>query len=310
MSGGPEKTAGGGAKTSKKTDAKELAAVVLFYWVCSITTVFLNKHLLSSGGFRTAPILLMAFQHVVPMALFFLLGLFHRSLVVSLRLRAMWKLLPLCLVYVGMLATNAICLQSVSVTLYQTVRSLTIIFQLLLDVGLRRRRPKPSKAAACVLVCAGAGMTAYKNTEVTVLGACVGVLSSLFIAVYSVLVKGGLSHVRNSELSMTHHITFMSQFFFFALAGVLGEYSAAGQLFPDALSCAKVGLSGVVGCLVGFSMFLQLKRTSPLTATVSATIKACIQTMLDVLFFARDMSPLNYAGVGVSLLGSAIYSFF
>jgi GDP-fucose transporter C1 len=118
--------------------------VVAFYWICSLSVVFLNKYILSSSESKFPfPLLVTWFQLIVALVLLIVFGFLGKSIKMfsmvtpyEMKLELARKIVPLSIVYVMMLAMNNICLQYVEVTFYQVARSLTIVFQLLFTVSL------------------------------------------------------------------------------------------------------------------------------------------------------------------------------
>lgn len=127
----------------KHSSTRMITAVVAFYWITSLSVVFLNKFILSSSEFKFPyPLLVTWFQLWV--ALFLLVGgghagkryfsLYHSSYlyayVYSVKelsmippfefdLNLASRVWPLTFVYVMMLALNNLCLKYVEVTFYQ-----------------------------------------------------------------------------------------------------------------------------------------------------------------------------------------------
>ncbi|OIR57204.1 MAG: triose phosphate transporter [Amphiamblys sp. WSBS2006] len=292
-----------------RTTKTDIAGVVLFYWMSSIATVFMNKHLLSSSVFRGIPFLISAFQLEIALVLFVLVGCVDRRKAVVLRKKRLVQLLPLCAVYVGMLGTNNICLKNVDITLYQITRSLTIIFQLLFDVFLQKRATSGVSVFACIVVFVGFVMSVFIETELSVFGVAMGVLSSVFTSVYCVLVKKSLPAAGDNELVLLHHTSFLGGLLLFCVSALIGEARSVTKEFLEPREIGKMVFSGILGCLVSFSIFLQIKKTSPLASTISGTAKGCVQSILAVVLFQRQITFLNCVGIVVSLSGSTLYSF-
>lgn len=111
--------------------------VIATYWVVSILTVFVNKALLSSKTVNLdAPLFVTWFQCIVSV-----------TICITLRKLSQWfpryidiadgspfrkdifkKILPLSLLFTGMIATNNLCLKYVGVAFYYVGRSLTTVF--------------------------------------------------------------------------------------------------------------------------------------------------------------------------------------
>ena len=122
-----------------------IASVIASYWVVSISMVYLNKMLLSSDNVSIpAPIFVTWYQCVLTCIICIILGqmgernrirgldsMFNEYPVIVLNPTASTKVLPLSLVFVGMIAFNNICLQYVAVSFYNVARSLSIVFNVI-----------------------------------------------------------------------------------------------------------------------------------------------------------------------------------
>jgi hypothetical protein len=104
-------------------------SVVSFYWISSLSVVFLNKHILSSSEHKFPyPLLVTWFQLIVALVLLYSMGVLGRSNKIlsvippfeftPVLVSRIW---PLTFVYVMMLALNNLCLQYVEVTFYQVI---------------------------------------------------------------------------------------------------------------------------------------------------------------------------------------------
>ena len=51
-------------------------------------------------------------------------------------------------------------------------------------------------------------------------------------------------------------------------------------------------VTGVVGFLINIAIYLQISLTNPVTSTISATAKACVQTLVAYLFWRNPISFL------------------
>lgn len=66
--------------------------------------------------------------------------------------------------------------------------------------------------------------------------------------------------------------------------------------------------AGVFGFLIGIVTIAQINLTSPLTHNIAGTAKACMQTMIAVLFLGDTLSFRSILGTGCVLFGTFMYS--
>ena len=68
-------------------------------------------------------------------------------------------------------------------------------------------------------------------------------------------------------------------------------------------------VTGVAGFLINIAIFLVVRYTTPLTNTMAGTAKACVQTVLAVLWFGNPISALKYAHSVASLVSRRLTLF-
>lgn len=289
--------------------------VVSFYWVVSMGLVFLNKYVMMSTF--PFPLFITWVQLVVSLFMGAVLGHLgtKRPLLSFIppfdfdRPTAR-QVLPLSILYVLLLSLTNLCLRHVEVSFYQLVKSLAIVFNivvqwLVLDIASSER-----VLMACGLVTLGFALGTIGEVRFSWLGLAAGVASSLVQAFYNVHIKKALPAVQGSTWRLQNYNTALSVVILFPAVVFSGEMRGVLNS-PDTWEPSNWwGLmgSGVVGYLINIAIFLQIKYTSPLTATVSATAKAAVQTFGAVLIYKNPISTLNLWGLCISLAGSAWYA--
>lgn len=66
--------------------------------------------------------------------------------------------------------------------------------------------------------------------------------------------------------------------------------------------------AGFFGFLIGIVTIAQISLTSPLSHNISGTAKACVQTLIAVLFLGDKMSAQSVLGTVCVLFGTFMYS--
>lgn len=131
-----------GGRESFLITSLKIAMVVALYWFVSITMVFLNKYLLDSPSLKLdAPIFVTFYQCVVTVLLCKTLGLLtmviptHILEFPSIRfdLKVLRSVLPLSIVFIGMITFNNLCLKHLGVAFYTVGRCLSTVFNVLLS---------------------------------------------------------------------------------------------------------------------------------------------------------------------------------
>lgn len=224
---------------------------------------------------------------------------------------------PLTLVFVGMLVFNNLCLNYVEVWFYQVARSLSILFSVIFTYFILHTPTSPSALSTCAIVVLGflMGSMGHGNSNNEekkggkLMGIFFGLLSSVFVALYGIVVKRKLPAVNNDEWLLLNYNTILSVIFLFPLifaageAGVLSESEVLSPSFWLAMT-----ITGVVSFLIALAIFMQIKATSPLTNTISGTAKACVQTLLAIIIWHNSVSFMEGLGIFLVIGGSFLYS--
>lgn len=71
---------------------------------------------------------------------------------------------------------------------------------------------------------------------------------------------------------------------------------------------SAMNIAGVFGFLIGIVTIAQINLTSPLTHNISGTAKACVQTLVAVIFLGDKMSMRSVMGTACVLFGTFMYS--
>jgi GDP-fucose transporter C1 len=289
--------------------------VVCFYWVVSMGLVFLNKYVMMASF--PFPLFITWFQLVVSLVMGVALGhLGTKRAALSFippfdfdRPTAR-QVLPLTFLYVLLLSLTNVCLRHVEVSFYQLVKSLAIVFNIVVQWVVLDIASSELVLMSCGVVTLGFTLGTIGEVRFSWLGLLAGVASSAVQAFYNVHIKKALPVVQNSTWRLQNYNTALSVLILFPFVVASGEMRMVLDS-PDTWEPSNwwgLAASGVVGYLINIAIFLQIKHTSPLTATVSATAKAAAQTFGAVLIYRNPISTLNLWGLCISLAGSAWYA--
>lgn len=291
---------------------------VCFYLVVSLSMVFLNKSVLSkSEELKNAPLFFTWTQVVVAVFGCWLFGVLGRS-VQSLSMFPPFeysidtavKCAPATIAFCGMLVFNNLCLKYVEVSFYQVARSLTIPFNILLSGVFLSKWPSFQVVGTCAIIVSGylAGIKGEMNFDRY--GVFYGICSSMFVAGYSIFVKKAMKEVvDNSMERLMIYINVNSALILPLLFWWSGELSELKlEYFYMFEVWKQIVAAGSCGYLIGLATFLQIKETSPLTHNVSGTFKACLQTIIAVIWYQNPVSKLAATGFILVVGGSYAYS--
>ncbi|KAF9409846.1 hypothetical protein BGZ94_001839 [Podila epigama] len=296
-----------------------IISAIAFYWVASLSVVFLNKTILSGTEFAFPyPCFVTLFQLFVALALLVICGELGKrgrtfSMVPPFEFNAdlARKIAPLSVIYVLMLTLNNLCLQLVEVTFYQVARSLSIFFNILFTYTLLRQKTSPGAMLACVVVVLGFFVGAYGEANFSWGGLLAGVGSSIFVALYGIYVKKTLNLVDNNQWRLLHYNTAISIVLLIPivlLSGEMGQIMQEVYFLWDPRFWSLMTITGLAGFLINTAMFLQIKYTTALTNTISGTAKSCFQTLVAMIHYQNPITAMNGFGIFLSLFGSGLYS--
>jgi len=295
----------------------QITLAISFYFVSSISVVFLNKFLLSGWNF-SYPVFVTWFQLVVAFGCLYVLGTlgqfsstftYFRPLEFDLAIAR--KVFPLTLIFVGMVTFNNLCLLYVEVSFYLVARSLTICFSIAFTWFILDTVTSVPAIQASVVVFLGFVVGSIGELNFSVLGVLYGVLSSVFVALYGIYVKKIIAVVDNDEQRLIIYNTVMGMFLLLPVSFLFGELQPvlSSPLLRSPQFWYTMTVTGVMGFLINIATYLQIKYTSPLTHSISGTAKACVQTVLGVLIWRNPISLLNAAGICLTVVGSFLYGY-
>jgi len=294
--------------------------VVACYWFVSITLVFVNKSLLSGSTKLEAPLFVTFYQCVVTVAACYAIRTAARMFPerisfpsLELDVNIIKQVLPLSIVFVGMITFNNLCLKNVGVSFYYIGRSLTTVFNVLMTYFILGQKTSLSAIACCGTIVGGFYLGVDQEDAsgtFSLSGTIYGVLASLFVSLFSIYTKKTLPVVDGSIWSLTFYNNVNACILFVPLMVMFGEIPIL--LNFEYLSSLNFWLlmtvGGIFGFAIGYVTGLQIKTTSPLTHNISGTAKAAAQTVLATHWFQETKSSLWWISNMVVLGGSMAYA--
>eukprot|EP00731_Ephydatia_muelleri_P027200 Em0019g73a len=287
------------ARTSLKSQWIRIALVVTAYWVISISMVFLNKYLLSSSDLKLdAPLFITWTQCVVSVILIAALGFLgdkypniDNFAPAEFKLTTALAVLPLSIVFVGMIVFNNLTLKFLGVAFYNVGRSLTTVFNVVLSYVILTQTVSLAVLGCCAIIVMGFWLGLKEEDKsvenLSIFGVVCGVLASLCVALYSIYTKKVLPSVSDNIWRLQLTFEHWAELYFWLL----------------------LVAAGVFGIAIGYVTSLQIKVTTPLTHNVSGTAKACAQTVLACVIYSEVKSGLWWLSNIMVLGGSAAYSY-
>lgn len=239
------------------------------------------------------------------------------------------KVLPVSLMFMGMVCCNNYFLMRVGVGFYAVGKSLAIPFSVGMSYLVLSQTTSLFSMLACAVISFGVFVSSYYDADITWLSLAFGLLSSFFTAGYQIAVKRGLLDLDGDQWRLSFYNSTWVVVILTPIALLLGEGSIALQaLFPSAydslafssflspsfwfssLNGALVFVlvsGGIVGFLIGQATYLSIHYTSALAHHVTGAVKACLQTALGVLIWSEAATFSGISGLLLTLLGSYLF---
>merc|ERR1712012_676160 len=231
-------------------------------WTVSITLVFVNKALLSGSQKLDAPLFITCYQCVITVAACFVLRWLATkfpSLVSFPELPVdpsiLKQVLPLSIIFVGMITFNNLCLRHVGVSFYYIGRSLTTVFNVLLTYFILGQRTSLAAIVCCGTIVAGFYLGVDQEDQAgsfSMSGTVYGVLASLFVSLFSIFTKKVMPAVDGNIWSLTFYNNVNACALFIPLMLVFGELPVVAQF--DHLMSGQFWFLMTVGGIFGFAI--------------------------------------------------------
>jgi GDP-fucose transporter C1 len=290
---------------------------VSFYMAISIGCIFLNRLVLSDKTEHAGALFVSWFQFVVALVLILFISSFCQKVPVlnlfppiHIELGILFKVLPVSFTYLLMIGLNNKCLEYVSVSGYQIVRSLSILFNIVLTYMILGETISLRASLACTGVVVGFFFGVEGELGLSVRGAIYGVLSSIFAALYAIVVKRVIGLLNGNEYLLIEYNTPIAILALTPGVWASGEFHVLFEKRSVHFWMMQT-LAGVVGFVINIAIFLNIKYTTALTHNLTGTVKACLQTMLAFVVFkdSEVMTPMKFLGIVLVIGFSTYYAF-
>jgi GDP-fucose transporter C1 len=297
-----------------------ILTVVALYWFISITLVFVNKSLLSGSEKLEAPLFVTCYQCVVTVLACY--GLKWAANQVPDRIsfpdlpldtNILKQVLPLSVIFVGMITFNNLCLLHVGISFYYIGRSLTTVFNVLLTYFILGQGTSLAAIGCCGIIVGGFYLGVDQEDAsgtFSLSGTVYGVLASLFVSLFSIYTKKVLAVVDGNIWLLTFYNNVNAVILFIPLMFLFGEVPIVTgfQFLASTQFWFLMTVGGIFGFAIGYVTGLQIKVTSPLTHNISGTAKAAAQTVLATQWFQEVKPTLWWFSNMVVLGGSMLYA--
>nr|XP_002125224.2 GDP-fucose transporter 1 [Ciona intestinalis] len=298
-----------------------VVGAVALYWSVSISMVFINKYLLKSDQLKlNAPMFVTWFQCVVTVLLCVICSHVSASMPnlmtfpsTKFDAKLSREALPLSVVFVLMISFNNLCLGEVGVAFYTIARSLVTIFSLIFTYFILGKKTTLPALFCCGIILGGFFLGVNQQGAslggLSIKGTLYGVFSSAMVALNAIYIKKVLPSMDNNIWKLTYYnnVNACAMFIPFILLSEISEIMSFPYLFNLHfwfLMC----VAGFFGFIMGYVVGFEIKVTTPVTHTVSGVAKACLQTVIAVLYSHESKSALWWFSNIMVLFGTGCYS--
>jgi len=220
------------------------------------------------------------------------------------------SVLPLSLIFVGMIAFNNLCLQYVEVSFYNVARSLSIVFNVLFTYTVLGKPTSWLTCSTLLIVILGFYLGIDGEVNFSLIGTTAGVLASVFVSLNSIYTSKVLPKVNNDKSLLLYYNNLNASVLFLPLIGLfeIGViYENSAKLF-SLFFWTSMTVTGVMGFAIGLVTVMQVKATSPLTHNISGTAKAAVQSLLAFYIWGNQATIKGVSGIFLVILGSGFYT--
>jgi solute carrier family 35 (GDP-fucose transporter), member C1 len=300
----------------------DIAGVVCLYFVVSILLVFSNKVLLTPGSSIPAPLFVTWFQCVFTFGVIAICGYYGQGAPKDTfwgefstpvyNLRVAKAVMPLSIIFVGMITFNNLCLQYVEVSFYNVARSLSIVFNVVFTFLILGEKTSFLTTLTLATVVIGFFVGSDGEINFSFWGTTFGVISSMFVSLNGIYTKKILPAVDKDKWRLAFYNNVNASIMFIPLIILSGEVPIIAQhahLLVSATYWGIMTIAGFLGFAIGIVTVMQISITSPLTHNISGTAKACVQTLLALVIWQNPTTAQALFGVFLVIFGSMWYTY-
>ncbi|CDF36724.1 unnamed protein product [Chondrus crispus] len=301
----------------------KVASFISGWFIFSLTSLFLAKHVLHVFEINEAVFTLWQFASSVLFGLLFTKGLgMHKLAVLSKQqLRAV---VPLSAAFLIKEVLKYASLARVSVNLVNTIRSLGPLFNVCLELFFFGHRPQMSVVWALLPIIIGVALTSIDEIHSASVTSAELVTALLgFLAAVTSTAINNAQNIYSKILFGRERIDPVSlQIYLSAISLILMSPGSVAQLAyhiftsdapahsffaPSWGVAAGLALAGFVNFVSSQLAFNTLHLISPLSYSVANTFKRVCIAVIAIFYFNERLSLVNGVGIGISIGGVFIY---
>ncbi|CAH0028275.1 unnamed protein product [Clonostachys rhizophaga] len=290
----------------------QIPAYIIAWIVTSNTTILANKWLISSGGFAILLTCLhLTFASIVTQVLARTTNLLHRRHTLPMdRNFFLRTILPMGIVASGSLVCSNLSLVYLSVSFQQMVKGCSPVLTLFVSWLLGVRKVTKSDIFSVTIIAGGVILASAGEVHFSVIGVVYQLAGLLFEATRVVLIQLMLTGEEVSLdpiVGLYYYAPFCALLNFCIMWVVEVPHLSVGEVTP--VTWAMLLGSAVIAFMLNYTSMALIGKTSGLTTTLVSIFKNILLVGVSVLIWSTPISPIQFLGYSISLIGLVLYSF-
>jgi hypothetical protein len=289
----------------------EKVGSAIFYAIGSFMITFANKIVLTSYRFHSYQALALG-QLVITIIVLQLASRVKLIQLSSFDLKTACKLAPIAFFHFGNLLFGLGGTQSLSLPMFTVMRRFSVLMTMYGELYILKKHKSVIVQSSIYLMIVGAVIAAYDDLTFDINGYVFITLNNLFTTVNGIYTKQRLDGAKYGEYDLLYYNSLLSLVpmlivtFFFSNTDTIfyyNQWTNPGFLFFFILS-------SLMGFVLNYSWMLCTRFNSPLTTTVTGTLKNILVTYMGMVVGGDYIfSNWNFVGLTISSIASVIYSY-
>ncbi|XP_063681849.1 nucleotide sugar transporter SLC35D2-like [Bolinopsis microptera] len=278
----------------------------------SFAIITANKSVLTIYKFPSVQFVTLV-QLIVTVIVLEVLKLLRLVTFPALSVSSIRDVMPLPLIHLANLLVGLGSTQSLSIPMFQVLRRFTVLFVMIGEITILRKRFSKLTVVTVVAMLGGVIIAFIGDLAYDSYGYTLVLLNDLFTAAYSIYLKKINDKKLMGKLGLMYYNSIVSLPLSLLAFIISGEFQTVKVYagWSDSWFCAQFVLINVLGFVLMYSAILCTAVCGPLTYNVAGVLKSAAVTYIGMLqWFGGDyiFSWLNFFGITVSALGGVVYS--
>lgn len=282
----------------------------LFYMCTSFAIITANKSVLTIYKFPSVQFVTLV-QLIVTVIVLEVLKLLRLVTFPALSVSSIRDVMPLPLIHLANLLVGLGSTQSLSIPMFQVLRRFTVLFVMIGEITILRKRFSKLTVITVVAMLGGVIIAFIGDLAYDSYGYTLVLLNDLFTAAYSIYLKKINDKKLMGKLGLMYYNSIVSLPLSLLAFILSGEFQTVKVYagWSDPWFCAQFVLINVLGFVLMYSAILCTAVCGPLTYNVAGVLKSAAITYIGMVFGGDYIfSWLNFFGITVSAVGGVVYS--